>query len=270
MEVCAMKHKIVWGLLAGVGGYLALRQLGMRSGATGDEVEAPLPGDELIPHPMVETNHAITIDAPPSVVWSWLIQCGYRGSGRAGWYTDSWLDTILERFVFRSTMPADLLPDENWRHSAETILPEFQHTSAGDIIPDGPPGSVWFTVREVESERVWVLYSDTHPKYLAPRFLHGTSLEASGEFTWVFVLHPVESDSTRFILRTRMRFGPPLFRRLILPVLYTSEAIFPRLLLHGIKLRAEKWNEVPHDATLTSHSVRLNNDMTSTVAVVGV
>jgi hypothetical protein len=269
MEASAMKNKIVWALLAGIGGYQALRQLGTRSGAADDEVNASLPGDELIPHPMVETNHAITIDAPPSMVWPWLIQCGYRGSGRAGWYTDSWLDTILERLVFRSTMPTDLQPEASWRQSADSILPAFQHTTAGDIIPDGPPGSVYFTVRAVEPERAWILYSDTHPKFLTPRFLHGTSLEASGEFTWVFVLHPVEPESTRFILRTRMRFGPPLFRRLILPVLYASEAIFPRLLLNGIKRRAEKWRGVPQDAALTSQRVRLTNELTHTVVSEG-
>jgi hypothetical protein len=264
-----MKNKIIWGVLAGIGGYQALRQLGTRSGATDDEVNASFPGDHIIPHPMVETNHAITINAPPSEVWPWLIQCGYRGSGRAGWYTDSWLDSILERVVFPSTMPADLLPEENWRHSADAILPPFQHTAAGDIIPDGPPGSVYFTVREVEPERAWVLYSDTHPKYLSPGFLQGTSLEASGEFTWVFVLQPVEPESTRFILRTRMRYGPPLFRRLILPVLYLSEAIFPRLLLHGIKRRAERWREEPRVAELISQNIGPTSELTPAVAIEG-
>ena len=38
---------------------------------------------------MIETTHAITILAPPSEVWRWLVQAGYRGSGRAGWYTDT-------------------------------------------------------------------------------------------------------------------------------------------------------------------------------------
>ena len=31
---------------------------------------------------MIETTHAITIAAPPSAVWPWLIQGGYRGAGR--------------------------------------------------------------------------------------------------------------------------------------------------------------------------------------------
>jgi len=43
---------------------------------------------------MIETTHAITIAAPPSAVWPWLIQGGYRGAdapagiaiaGSTGW-----------------------------------------------------------------------------------------------------------------------------------------------------------------------------------------
>jgi hypothetical protein len=79
-----MKSKLAWSLLALIGAYQVIRQLGQRSGATDEEVDGALPGDEVIPHPMIETTHAITISAPPSEVWPWLVQAGYRGSGRAG------------------------------------------------------------------------------------------------------------------------------------------------------------------------------------------
>jgi hypothetical protein len=213
---------------------------------------------------MVETTHAVTIHAPASVVWSWLIQCGYRGAGRAGWYTDSPVDPLLERFVFRSTVPEGLQPDDIWLHSASTILPEFQQTVPGDIIPDGPPGSAWFTVKDVQPERAWVLYSDSHSKFLTPGFLHGTSLESYGEFTWVFVLRPVGDDGTRFILRTRMQYGPPLVRQLLLPVIYVGEAIFPRLLLNGLKRRAERQMEGGGDmAQPSQHDTFVNYPVSS-------
>ena len=70
--------------------------------------------------------------------------------------------------------------------------------------------------------------------------MHGTRWASYGEFTWNFILQPVGQNKTRFILRTRARFGPALFRRLAPPLLYLSEAIFPRQLLHGIKRRAER------------------------------
>jgi hypothetical protein len=60
---------------------------GKALGATGDEVHRSLEDDDLVPHPMVETTHAITIHAPAAAIWPWLVQMGYH---RAGLYTDSW------------------------------------------------------------------------------------------------------------------------------------------------------------------------------------
>ena len=48
-----MNNKLCLGLLAGVSGAYLLRRLGMRWGATDDEVHRPLPGDDLVPHPML-------------------------------------------------------------------------------------------------------------------------------------------------------------------------------------------------------------------------
>jgi hypothetical protein len=234
-----MNNKLPWGLLAGVAGYTLLRHFGTRGGVTDAEADASFPGDEIIPHPMLETTHACSIAAPPSVVWQWLIQAGYRGSGRAGWYSDSWFDWLAEKAVFRTTVPAEHRNEQPLLHSANEILAAFQHTAAGDIVPDGPGGSPAFVVKVVELERTWVLYSDTHLNYLSPTLLHKTPLASSGEFTWVFVLHPQGDIGTRLLLRTRTRYGPPLMRELALPLLYLGEAIFPRLILRGIKQRAE-------------------------------
>jgi hypothetical protein len=235
-----MNNKLPWTLLAGVAGYALLRHLGMRGGVTDAEADASLPGDELIPHPMLETTHATSIAAPPSIVWPWLIQAGYRGSGRAGWYSDSWIDWLAEKAVFRTTVPAEHRNKQPLLHSANEILPAFQHTAVGDIVPDGPGGSPAFVVKAVDPERAWVLYSDTHLKYLSPTLLQKTQLASSGEFTWVFVLHAEGESGTRLILRTRTRYGPPLMRELALPLLYLGEATFPRLILRGIRQRAEQ------------------------------
>jgi hypothetical protein len=189
---------------------------------------------------MLETTHATSIPAPPSVVWQWLIQAGYRGAGRAGWYSDSWLDWLAEKLVFRATVPAAHRNEQPMLHSANEILPAFQHTAVGDTVPDGPGGCPFFMVKGVEPERAWVLYSDTHLTYLASTVLHETPLASSGEFTWVFVLSPEGASGTRLTLRTRTRYGPPLMRRLALPLLYLGEAVFPRLILRGIKRRTEQ------------------------------
>ena len=62
-----------------------IRREGLRGDATDEEVFASLPGDDLIPHPMIETTHAITIRVPAAEIWPWLVQ---MGNYRAGWYAD--------------------------------------------------------------------------------------------------------------------------------------------------------------------------------------
>jgi hypothetical protein len=48
--------------------------------ATAEERRMRLPGDELVPSPVVVTTHAVTITAAPHQVWPWLVQTGH---GRA-------------------------------------------------------------------------------------------------------------------------------------------------------------------------------------------
>jgi hypothetical protein len=63
---------------------LIMRQRAMNWGATPAEVGEQLPGDELAPHPLSISTRAITIAAPPSAVWPWIVQMGYK---RAGFYS---------------------------------------------------------------------------------------------------------------------------------------------------------------------------------------
>ena len=121
-----MKNKLCMGLLTVASGAYLLRRLGLRWGATDAEVHRPLPGDEVMPHPMIETTHAITIRAPRAAIWPWLVQMGYH---RAAWYTDSWYYWV-DKYLFRLERPP----------SADRILPQFQHLEVGDTVPDGPRG----------------------------------------------------------------------------------------------------------------------------------
>ena len=70
-----------------------LHRIGQRSGATDQETDAVLPGDELVRHPMWESTRAITIDAPVEEVWPWIVQMGFPAH-RAGWYTPYVLDRL--------------------------------------------------------------------------------------------------------------------------------------------------------------------------------
>jgi hypothetical protein len=42
-------------------------------GATKGEIQRTLPGDELVPNPKFVWNRAITIHAPATEVWPWLV-----------------------------------------------------------------------------------------------------------------------------------------------------------------------------------------------------
>ena len=60
--------------------------------ATQDEVRRSLPGDDLVPSPKSGYTQAITIRAPKSEVWPWLVQIGYK---RAGWYSHDFLHRLV-------------------------------------------------------------------------------------------------------------------------------------------------------------------------------
>jgi hypothetical protein len=79
-------------IVAAVGfaaGYLlAVRPRLLRTGATDGEVQGPYPGAGLIPDSTRSATMAVTIEAPRSHVWPWLVQMGTdRASCTAG--TDS-------------------------------------------------------------------------------------------------------------------------------------------------------------------------------------
>jgi hypothetical protein len=234
-----MGNRLSVALLSAVAGGFLVRWLGQRWGATDEEVHEVLPGDEVVAHPMLETTHAITIQTPPSAVWPWLAQAGYRGAGRAGWYTDAAWDPLVERYVLPLLVPAAGRATQGDGRSADYILPDLQHVAVGDIIPDGPPGTAWFTVVEAKPARSLVLYSDSHTRYLTPGRLQGTRWASYGEFSWSFILRPAGRGTTRLILRTRARLGPRPLRAVAPLPLYLADFLYSRQLLLGVRQRAE-------------------------------
>ena len=87
-------------------------------GATGAEVRAGLPGDELLDDAGAVATRAITVAAPPSAVWPWIAQ---MVALRGGACTCDWIEN---RFGLNM-------------HSAGRVLPEFQHPAPGDTIGVG-------------------------------------------------------------------------------------------------------------------------------------
>ena len=236
-----MRNKnLLPGLLAAASGAYLLRRLGQRWGASDDEVHRPMTGDELIAHPMIETTHAITVQASASEIWPWLVQ---MGMDRGGWYSDpEWWDGLAERVLW-SFLASDEKTGYSIRDepSADRIIKKFQDLKVGDIVLDGPPGTAYFTVAALEKNRVLALYSNSHIRYIVPHVLRDNpNVNIQGEFSWVFILDEIETGATRLILRTRINYGPRLFRVLTRPFFWPIDFVLARKTLRGIKWRVEQ------------------------------
>jgi hypothetical protein len=160
-----------WGLAAmALAGYDVLIRPRLREwGATADERARRLPGDDIVEPVMTHYTKALTIDAPPSAVWPWLVQIGDH---RAGFYSYDW----IERFVFLGTVHY-----VEGNHSATRIHPELQRVSVGDRINTGSIGRI------VVGNPVTVLEPD-HALVIG---------------SWAFVLEPLPGERTRLLVRER-------------------------------------------------------------------
>ena len=217
-----------------IGGSVALLKYLKRGyGSSAIERELRMPGDGLIPQAHSRTTHAITIPVPPSSIWPWLLQMGY---GRGGWYIDAWWNQWLNENFWQRFVPPEV-QTEHWP-SSEEILPEWQDLAVGDTVPDGPPGTAFFTVAAIELQRHLVLFSSTHVQYLTPPFLMDTLLAIKGQFCWSFVLEELQGESTRLLLRMSGTMQPTMLRILSIPLLVTADYLFTRQMLLGIKRRA--------------------------------
>jgi hypothetical protein len=134
-------------------------------GATAEEADAQLPGDELLTDADGISTRAVTIGAPPAAVWPWIAQMG--PAPRGGAYTYDWIENLLGLGM----------------HSAGQLLPAFQHPQVGDVIDLG--------ANRMRLERV------ERESCLSWR-------SGDGNWVWSFVLRPV-GPRTRLISRNRFR-----------------------------------------------------------------
>jgi hypothetical protein len=207
-------------LAAGSLAMSGLRRVATRTGMTDDEAYGVLPGDEVIAHPMLEWNRAVTIRATPEEIWPWLVQMGY---GRAGWYTPEAFDRWANRWVWRQEKQFPYQPSP-WE-----LLPDYQQVAVGDVIADGPNYAAFFRVMTVDPHRAIVYYSIRHPRRgraVDPRDeaavrAREAELREGGvflEFSWSFVLRPTDRDTARLLYRARSNVAPRLARLLAVPL----------------------------------------------------
>jgi hypothetical protein len=120
---------------------------------------------------------------------------------RAGAYTYDWIENLLGLNM----------------HSANRVLPEYQHPEIGDTIA---LGANQMRLERVEPERVLAWRSE------------------DGNWVWTFVLAE-QGGRTRLISRNRFR-TPTLIARLAMLPMAPASLVMERKMLQEIKRRAER------------------------------
>ncbi len=179
------------------------RRWHLRWGACAAEVRAALPGDGLLPNAQFQATRAITIEAPPTAVWPWLVQVGCQ---RAGFYSNDLLDNLA-------------------RPSATTLLPALQNLEIGQWVPMSPAAvpteRTAFKVHSFDPDR-WLLW--TKP-----------------DSTWVWRLTPTDNGGTRLVTRIHAGYDwrRPLTALFGLLLMEFGDFAMNRRMLRGIKARAQ-------------------------------
>ena len=196
-----------------------LRPWYLRWGATEEEVEQSMPGDEEIAQANYQSTRAITINVQADSIWPWQVQ---MGQGRGGFYTYTWLENLVGLRI----------------SNVDEAVAEFQHLKVGDVIPLEPEGS-GYRVASINPNQLLVLII----RATDGGVMGSVMKQGKGASTWVFLLRELDSEHTRLIVRWRAQWKPTLktpllvFIRLLLAPI---EFVMERKMLLGIKKRAER------------------------------
>ncbi len=206
-----------------------LRSRYNRWGATDAEVEASMPGDELVTAPRLGYTRAITIAAPPNRLWPWLVQ---MGQGRGGLYSFDGLENLVGCNI----------------HSASQVMADCQQLAVGDLIRLGPAGYPCFRVDQVDSGASLVLVGAD------PRPPHAVAPQDSpvGIATWQWQLRPTaDGRGTRLLTRQRLSYPPTTGTAVIWHLVEPVGFVMERRMLLGIKQRVERLQRRVSSCSLT-------------------
>jgi hypothetical protein len=187
---------------------LVARPRQLRWGASAQECEASLPGDDLIVSPDLTATRAITVQTSAGRVWPWIAQ---MGQGRGGFYSYDFVENLAGCDI----------------HSADRIVAEWQDIKIGDEIKLAP--AVGLEVAGLEPGRSLVLRGGVPMGNTAPPY----------DFTWAWVLRDEPGGTVRLLVRERYAYTRPWARFLVEPVEAVS-FVMSQKVLRGIRDRAEQ------------------------------
>jgi hypothetical protein len=184
----------------------------MNWGSTSAERASVLPGDTAAPEAYF--TRAITIEAPPSAVWPWLMAIG---QDRAGFLSNDYLENLAGGDI----------------HNADSLRSEWSQRALGDKVPMSGEAErtlagdyTMLTVRVLEPGRV------------------------IGDIPGRFVLQPIGDSSTRLLLREPLAI--PERAGYAWVVWDPMHFVMEQRLLQGIRERAEGRALVPPIAGLAA------------------
>ena len=205
-----VRRCLVTGVSLVIGYAILLRRPLLTWGATPAEAAMQLPGDDVLPRSDLTATRAITIEAGAAQVWPWLVQLG---QGRGGFYSYDALENLVGCDI----------------HSADRIVPAWQHLAVGDEVHLHP--EVALSVAAVEPDHALVLRGAVSAT--------GGQQSAPYDFTWAFVLRDGGAGTTRLLIRERYAYVQPAAAALVEPVAVVSFVMTQRM-LRGIRDRAER------------------------------
>ena len=187
---------------------LAVRPWQLRWGATDQESDGSLPGDDLIANPDLTATRAITVHVAAEQVWPWIAQLG---QGQGGFYSYDALENLVGCHI----------------HSADQIVPQWQTITVGDQVKLHP--EVGLAVAALERGRSLVLRGGVPIGNTSPPY----------DFTWAFVLQEQPDGTTRLLVRERYAYTQQWAPLLVEPVAVVS-FVMSHKMLRGIRDRAER------------------------------
>ncbi len=183
---------------------LLIRPWQHRWGATKDEVNRNMPGDDYVSQPEYETTRAVTINATPRHIWPWIMKMGYSEDAQ---FSYEWLDRLFG-YIGNTELPFDVT--------------ESKELKEGDILP--VKKTQGFPIQYLEQYRFLVL---------------GQQENGLG-WVWSMGLYPVDEHSTRFVSRNRLHLKDDIRTKTMEFLLDPASFYMARKWMLGIRDHAEK------------------------------